>query len=124
MLSWGYQSISDVRSSRHISEVIQSFIAQSGKDTVEIYSVNRYDQSLPYYLGHTINLVGFTGELEFGINQEPKKWLNEADFQLLWLNSDQAISVLSEETYQLWQQQKIPMQLFYQNPKYIVVSRR
>jgi 4-amino-4-deoxy-L-arabinose transferase-like glycosyltransferase len=124
MLSWGYQSISDFRSSRHISKVIQSFIAQSGKDTVEIYTVNRYDQSLPYYLGHTINLVGFTGELEFGINQEPNKWLNEADFLLLWLNSDQAISVLSEETYQQWQQQKFPMQLIYQNPKYIVVSRR
>lgn len=124
MLSWGYQSISALRSSRHIAAVIQSFIDNSGKDVVEIYDVNRYDQSLPYYLGRTINLVGFTGELEFGINQEPQKWLTEPDFLLLWLNSDQAISVLAQPTYELWQQQKVPMQLIYENPRYIVVARR
>ena len=106
MLSWGYQSISELRSSRAMAEAIQSYIDQSGKDTVEIYDVNRYDQSLPYYLGRTINLVGFTGELEFGINQEPQKWLNEADFLPLWLNSDQAISVLTQTTYDQWQQQQ------------------
>lgn len=124
MVSWGYQSISDLRSSRHIAEVIQSFIDKSGTNTVEIYDVNRYDQSLPYYLGRTINLVGFTGELEFGINQEPQKWLNEADFLLLWLNSEQAISVLTQTTYDQWQQQNIPMQLIYKNPRYIAVARR
>ncbi|MGZ8173161.1 MULTISPECIES: glycosyltransferase family 39 protein [Methylobacter] len=124
MLSWGYQSISELRSSRVMAEAIQSYIAKSGKDTVEIYDVKRYDQSLPYYLGRTINLVGFTGELEFGINQEPQKWLNEADFLPLWLNSEQAISVLTQTTYDQWKQQQIPMQLIYENSRYIAVARR
>jgi len=79
---------------------------------------------LPYYLGRTINLVGFTGELEFGINQEPQKWLNEADFLPLWLNSEQAISVLTQTTYDQWKQQQIPMQLIYENSRYIAVARR
>jgi hypothetical protein len=124
MLSWGYQSISELRSSRVMAEAIQAYINKSGKDTVEIYDVKRYDQSLPYYLGRTINLVSFTGELEFGINQEPQKWLNEADFLPVWLNSDQAISVLTQTTYDQWKQQQIPMQLIYENSRYIAVARR
>jgi len=124
MLSWGYQSISELRSSRVMAEAIQAYINKSGKDTVEIYDVNRYDQSLPYYLGRTIKLVGFTGELEFGINQEPQKWLNETDFMPLWLNSDQAISILTQTTYDQWQQQKIPMHTIYENSRYIAVARR
>jgi len=124
MLSWGYQSISELRSSRVMAETIQSYIAKSGKSDVAIYDVNRYDQSLPYYLGHTINLVGFTGELEFGINQEPQKWLSEADFLPIWLNSEQAISVLTQATYDQWQQQKVPMLTIYENSRYIAVARR
>lgn len=124
MVSWGYQSISELRSSRVMAEAIQSYINQSGKNNVEIYDVNRYDQSLPYYLGRTINLVGFRGELDFGINQEPKKWLNEADFLPVWLNSEQAISVLTQETYNQWQQQQIPMHTIYEHSRYIAVARR
>jgi len=124
MLSWGYQSISELRSSRVMSEAIQSYIDQSGKDFVEVYNVDRYDQSLPYYLGRTIKLVEFTGELEFGINQEPQKWTNYADFLPIWLNSEQAISVISRPIYELWQQQKIPMHTIYENSRYIAVARR
>jgi 4-amino-4-deoxy-L-arabinose transferase-like glycosyltransferase len=124
MLSWGYQSISELRSSRVMAEAIQSYIGKSGNNAVEVYDVNRYDQSLPYYLGRTINLVGYTGELEFGINQEPEKWLNEADFLPLWLNSDQAISIINQATYDQWNQQKIPMQVIYENSRYIAVGRR
>ncbi len=124
MLSWGYQSISELRSSRAIATAIQSYIGKSGKDIVAIYDIHRYDQSLPYYLGRTINLVGYTGELEFGINQEPQKWINNPDFLPLWFNSKQAISILSQEDYDLWRQLKIPMHIIYENSRYIAVARR
>jgi len=124
MLSWGYQGISELRSSKYMAEAIQSYIGKSGKDNVAIYDVSRYDQSLPYYLGRTISLVGFRGELEFGINQEPQKWINGDDFLPIWLNSDQAISILNQTTYDQWQQQQIPMQLVYENSRYIAVARR
>ncbi|MGZ5008249.1 MAG: glycosyltransferase family 39 protein [Methylobacter sp.] len=121
MLSWGYQSISELRSSKQMAEAIQAYI---GNNTVEIYDVSRYDQSLPYYLGRTIKLVGFTGELEFGINQEPQKWINNADFLPLWLNSEQAISLLNQTTYDEWKQQQVPMRTIYENSRYIAVARR
>jgi 4-amino-4-deoxy-L-arabinose transferase-like glycosyltransferase len=124
MLSWGYQSISESRSSRAMAEAIQSYIDLSGKDFVEIYNVDRYDQSLPYYLDRTIKLVEFTDELKFGIDQEPQKWLSYTDFLPLWLNSEQAISAISRPLYEQWQQQKIPMRTIYENSRYIAVARR
>lgn len=124
MLSWGYQSISELRSSRAMAEAIQSYIALSGKSSVEIYNVDRYDQSLPYYLGRTIKLVEFTEELKFGINQEPNKWTNYANFLPIWLNSEQAICAISRPLYEQWQQQNIPMRTIYENSRYIAVARR
>jgi 4-amino-4-deoxy-L-arabinose transferase-like glycosyltransferase len=121
MLSWGYQSISELRSSKKMAEAIQAYI---GNNSVEIYDVSRYDQSLPYYLGRTIKLVGFTGELEFGINQEPQKWINNSDFLPIWLNSEQAISLLNQTTYDEWKQQQVPMRTIYENSRYIAVARR
>ena len=124
MISWGYQSISELRSSRAMAEAIQSYIDLSGKDFVEIYNVDRYDQSLPYYLDRTIKLVEFTEELKFGINQEPNKWTNYANFLPIWLNSEQAICAISRPLYEQWQQQNIPMRTIYENSRYIAVARR
>jgi 4-amino-4-deoxy-L-arabinose transferase-like glycosyltransferase len=131
MLSWGYQSISELRSSRAMAEAIQSYLEKSGKRDAEIYDVIRYDQSLPYYLGRTINLVDFTDELEFGIKQEPQKWLKADDFLPIWLNSDQAIGILNQKTYNElnqvnfpWNVQNFPMRIIYQNSRYIAVARR
>ncbi|MCK9619436.1 MAG: glycosyltransferase family 39 protein [Methylobacter sp.] len=131
MFSWGYQSISELRSSRAMAEAIQSYLKKSGKDNVAIYDVCRYDQSLPYYLGRTINIVNFRDELEFGINQEPQKWLNDADFLPIWLNADQAIGILNQKTYNElnqvnfpWNQPNFPMRIIYENSRYVAVARR
>ncbi|MGZ5049992.1 MAG: phospholipid carrier-dependent glycosyltransferase [Methylobacter sp.] len=124
MLSWGYQEISELRSSKTMAEAIQAYIGKNGNRNTPVYDIRRYDQSLPFYLGHTINLVGFRGELEFGINQEPQKWIDDMTFVPTWINAEQAIGVLNETTYAEWQQQQVPMQLIYQNSNYIAVARR
>lgn len=124
MVSWGYQSISESRSSRVMAEAIQSYIKQSGKDYVEIYDVGRYDQSLPFYLGRTIKVAIFTDELDLGIKQEPEKWLNEADFMAVWQNSEQAICILNQAVYEIWLQQKRPIRTIYKTAHHFVVAPR
>jgi|CXWL01.1.fsa_nt_gi 4-amino-4-deoxy-L-arabinose transferase-like glycosyltransferase len=39
----------------------------------EIFSVGDYLQDVPVYLGRTIGVVGFEGELDFGIHAEPER---------------------------------------------------
>jgi 4-amino-4-deoxy-L-arabinose transferase-like glycosyltransferase len=38
-----------------------------------VYSVGTYEQSMTFYLGHTVIPVAFEGELEFGLAQEPAR---------------------------------------------------
>ena len=62
--------------------------------------------------------------MEFGIGREPGDWLaSEAEFMPVWLAAQQALAIVSLETYQNWLEQQIPMKIVYQDPRRIVVAR-
>ena len=44
-------------------------------NSTHFYCVHDYLQPLPFYWRHTCTLVGYAGELEFGLKQEPWRWL-------------------------------------------------
>ena len=44
-----------------------------------IYAVRLLDHTLPFYLRHASRLVETPGELEFGVGQEPQKWIPTLD---------------------------------------------
>jgi hypothetical protein len=45
-----------------------------GPDT-QLFSVDQYRQSIPPYLGRTMRLAIYKGELEFGVTQEPHQFV-------------------------------------------------
>ncbi|HEV2331858.1 MAG TPA: glycosyltransferase family 39 protein, partial [Gammaproteobacteria bacterium] len=60
-------------------------IAPYDKPGQPFYSLNDYPQSLPFYLGRTMTIVAYQGELEFGIGREPQKWIPDLDtFAAQW----------------------------------------
>lgn len=119
--SWGYQSHSSLRSTKAMADVIRSI---PGQKNVNIFAINLFDYSLPYYLKRNITVVGFKGNMEFGIGREPDKWVSgELEFLPLWLEAKQALAILSLHTYQAWQKHKMPMKVIYQSPRRIVVSK-
>ena len=121
MINWGFQSFGEIRSSKDMAAALTPY-ADKG---VKIYSLFRYDQSLPYYLGRTITLVGYTGEFEFGITQQPELWGPEAkEFSSIWNDSEQAVAILPNVIYKQFQENEMPMQLIYKYPRHIAVTRR
>ena len=65
-------------------------------DATRVYVLEAYPQSLPAYLGRTVTLVGFRGELEFGLTREPHKALASVqDFVALWPHERDAVAVMS-----------------------------
>lgn len=40
-----------------------------------LYAVQTYEQTLPFYLGHTIDLVAYTNEFSYGLSQQKEKSL-------------------------------------------------
>jgi 4-amino-4-deoxy-L-arabinose transferase-like glycosyltransferase len=66
-----------------------------------LYSVRLVDHTLPFYLRHTTILVESSGELEFGVEQEPGKWLPSIDaFLARWTSGPRALAVMSPPTLQ------------------------
>ncbi len=61
-----------------------------------------YEQSLPFYTGRQVVVVGGKGELEFGSRQgDQSAWfLNEADFIRLWREKHQVTALMQKNDYE------------------------
>jgi hypothetical protein len=54
-----------------------------------------------HYVQRHISVVDYQGNMEFGIGREPGDWLaSEAEFMSVWLAAQQALAIVSLETYQ------------------------
>jgi len=96
----------------------------SSDEALAVYSVNDVNYSLIYYLNRTITVIGYTGNMSFGIGREAKDWISsEADFMPTWLSSQKAVAVMTSKTYQSWLERNIPMKVIYQDPRRYAVAR-
>ena len=121
-LLWGFQSLSGYRSSHAIADAIQANVPTGTEIyVVEIY----YPQSLPVYLQRTISLVGFKGELEMGIEQEPQRWISsDAEFVQRWQREQQAVAVMDHAGFDKYRAQGLSMRLIYSDLERIVVVKQ
>ncbi len=92
---------------------------------VPVYSVGTYDQSLTFYLEHTVTLVEWRGELDFGLTLAPQRFVpTVADFESAWRAGSQALAVVEPRTYARLQADGLPMVLRASSPKHLIVSRQ
>jgi len=77
----GYNTVARERSAKHIALAIRDEV----KPDIPFYSVLTYEQTLPFYLKHTFTLVQYQDEMNFGIAQEPERWIPTlAEFAKVW----------------------------------------
>jgi 4-amino-4-deoxy-L-arabinose transferase-like glycosyltransferase len=99
-------------------------MAPYSKSGVPIYSLNDYPQSLPFYLGRTMTIVAYQGELEFGIGREPGKWIPELDsFAAQWRKQPEALAVMPPETYTQLAAEGLPMTVIGRDPSHVAVRK-
>jgi hypothetical protein len=116
----GYENLIPLRSAHLTARDIQPYLTS---DTV-VFSVGRYDQTLPPYLGRTVVLVGVAGELSFGIEQEPQRALPDLEsFAQAWNRAPHAIAVMEESSYQAAKAQGLPMTVISQSRQRITVRK-
>jgi 4-amino-4-deoxy-L-arabinose transferase-like glycosyltransferase len=90
-----------------------------------LYCVNGYLQPIPFYLQRTCTLVGYRGELDFGLQQQP--WLaipDLAQFLPAWQRQSDALAILRPEDYQELEALGAPMRVIYTAPSFVAVVRR
>ncbi len=116
----GYNTIARERSSYLMAEAIAPKI----KPDAPFYSVYCYEQTLPFYLKRTFTLVDFQDEMDFGIKQEPERWVpNVEQLAKRWAGDVQAYAIVPTQLFYILQQQGLAMKEIYRDEQYVVVSK-
>ena len=116
----GYNTIAKERSGYYIAEAVRPYL----KPDEPFYSVDMYEQTLPFYLKHTFTLVQFQDEMAFGIMQEPWRYIPDyASFAKVWQARKDALAIMPVATYARLKQLEFAMKIIYEDPQYVVVSK-
>lgn len=94
-------------------------------NSTHVYCVNDYLQPLPFYWRHPCTLVGYRGELDFGLNQEPWRWIPDLQhFAADWQRQSDALAILRPQDYRQLQALGLPMRVIYTAQSLVAVVRR
>jgi 4-amino-4-deoxy-L-arabinose transferase-like glycosyltransferase len=116
----GFESLSPVASAHAIAVSTLPYL----KPGVPIYSIHGYEQTLPFYLKHTVVLVEFKDEMDFGLQQEPQLAVDSlSEFETRWKRHPDALAFMHKATYDLLVQRQFPMQIVARDPRNIVVRK-
>ena len=120
-LLWGARSVQTIYSGASLA----AQLPPSLQHEVPMFSVRTYDQSLPFYLRRTLTMVDERGELTFGQQLEPHKWIADlASFESQWRTLPQGLAVVEPKTYALLEQHELPMVVRARDLRHLIVSRQ
>jgi 4-amino-4-deoxy-L-arabinose transferase-like glycosyltransferase len=89
-----------------------------------LYCVDDYLQSVPFYLNRTCTMVGYRGELDFGLQQEASRWIPDlTQFAARWRGETDATAIVRRESYDKLASMGLPMRVIFTGPEMIVVAR-
>jgi len=90
-----------------------------------IFSVQTYDQTLPFYLRRTFFLVDMRGELDYGLQDSPGVFIADVQrFEATWRGLTDAIAIMPHRTYARLVAEGLPMRVLGQDSRRVAVSRR
>ena len=116
----GHDSLSPANSAYAIVQKIRGQVPPG----VPFFSVDTYDQTLPFYLGRTVTMVAYQDELGFGISQEPQKFIPDlTGFVKAWIAAPAAWALMPPATYRQFLAQGLPMQIEARDTRRIIVKK-
>ncbi|HET7201008.1 MAG TPA: glycosyltransferase family 39 protein [Burkholderiales bacterium] len=89
------------------------------------YSVGSFDQSVPFYLGRSVTLVGYQDELAPGIAAEPEKYIGSVEeFLGRWRDHAEAFAIMTPRVYETLRREGLPGHVLARDAWRIIVARR
>jgi 4-amino-4-deoxy-L-arabinose transferase-like glycosyltransferase len=89
----------------------------------ELFSIGQYRETLSPYLGRTMTVVGFQGELEFGMSEEPSRTLTSEAFLAHWIAAKNAVAFISPNIVEEWRRRGLQGRVIGGDNQTLVVSR-
>ncbi|MBS0377315.1 MAG: glycosyltransferase family 39 protein [Proteobacteria bacterium] len=88
-----------------------------------LYSVGQYRETLSPYLGRTLILAGYEGELAFGLGEEPQRRLSVEEFADRWSSGGAAVAFFEPEVWDEWRRRGLPGRVIAADYHTVAVSR-
>ncbi|HKD53649.1 MAG TPA: glycosyltransferase family 39 protein [Steroidobacteraceae bacterium] len=107
------------RSARDLVRAVRPYI---GAHT-PLYSVGQYRETVSPYLGRTLQLVGYEGELRFGQDEEPERRMSTAQFAERWSSGGEAVAFFDPGVWDTLRRQGLPGRVIAADNHTVVVSR-
>lgn len=120
----GQDELSRLSSSYHIVREIEA--TQGPLDrTFPFYSVQMYDQTLPFYLKRPVTLVQYIDEFALGLDAEPRKGIPRVkDWKQLWIGLERGYAMMNPANYERFTNEGLPMRVLARDPHRVIVSRQ
>jgi len=116
----GYDALSSHYSGYESAEKIRPLL----KPGVPFYSVQWYEQTIPFYLKRTVTLVAHKDEMAFGIAQEPNKWIPTLEeFKRRWQADPDAFALMPIGTFEAFSAEGLPMQEITRDQRNVYVRK-
>ena len=94
-------------------------------NSTHFYCVDEYLQPLPFYWRRPCTLVGYRGELDFGLKQEPWRWIADLpQFASAWAQERDALAILPPPVFRQLSDLGLPMRVIYTSQSLVAVVRR
>lgn len=123
MLAW--QCLMAAYGSPRSARDLVKAVAPQVSAATALYNIGQYRQSVPPYLGRTLVLVNYKGELEFGMEQEPGRNAATLDeFKQRWAGESDAIAFFEPRAWNRLRDEGLPGRVIASDRYSIVVRRQ
>ncbi len=120
LVGWVAAAASPLYSSESLARAINARVPPP----THVYSVGYYEQTLPFYLGHTVEVVDFRGELDFGLRLDPSRAFTLDYFRKRWQAEADSCAVMPGRTYDALAGTGLPMKVIRRDLRYVLVARQ
>jgi 4-amino-4-deoxy-L-arabinose transferase-like glycosyltransferase len=107
------------RSARDLVRAVRPYVAAQ----TPLYSVGQYRETVSPYLGRTLQLVGYEGELRFGQDQEPQRRMSIEQFTQRWSSAGEAVAFFDPGVWDTLRRQGLPGRVIAADNYTVAVSR-
>jgi len=115
-----YTVIPPARSARALVRAVQPFLSPD----MPLYSVGQYRETLSPYLGRTLQLVDYEGELRFGLDEEPHRRMSIEQFAERWSAEGAAVAFFDPGVWDTWRRRGLPGRVLAADNYTVAVSRQ
>ncbi len=125
VLAWqclmcAFALVPPARSARDLVSSVRPLISAH----TPLYSVGQYRETLSPYLGRTLQLAGYEGELAFGLSEEPQKRMTLEQFTDRWRTGGDAVAFFEPDVWDRLRRAGLPGRVLAFDYHTVAVSRR